>query len=137
MFGILTTPDDEISEAMREVIADTRDAIGDRCALAVRLAVDELLGEGGFQHGSEGRDVIAALAEEPDLWDVNVSGWSNSVLAPMSLKITAPYGARAARGQRPSAGTRPDATYVSRSTPRLTSAASASIQNGFSALRWA
>jgi dimethylamine/trimethylamine dehydrogenase len=61
----------------REVIADTRDAIGDRCALAVRLAVDELLGEASFQHGSEGRDVVAALAEEPDLWDVNLSTWSN------------------------------------------------------------
>jgi dimethylamine/trimethylamine dehydrogenase len=61
----------------REVIGDTRDAIGDRCALAVRLAVDELLGDAGFRHGSEGHDVVAALAEEPDLWDVNLSTWAN------------------------------------------------------------
>lgn len=61
----------------REVIADTRDAIGDRCALAVRLAVDELLGPEGFQHSSEGYDVLSALAEEPDLWDVNLSTWEN------------------------------------------------------------
>jgi dimethylamine/trimethylamine dehydrogenase len=61
----------------REVIADTRDAVGDRCALAVRLAVDELLGAAGCQHGGEGHDIVAALAEEPDLWDVNLSTWEN------------------------------------------------------------
>ena len=61
----------------REVIADTRDAIGDRCALAVRLAVDELLGPTGITFDGEGRDIIEALAEEPDLWDVNLSNWSN------------------------------------------------------------
>jgi len=61
----------------QEVIADTRDAIGDRCALAVRLAVDELLGDEGLQHNAEAQDIIEALAEEPDLWDVNLSDWSN------------------------------------------------------------
>jgi len=34
----------------QEVIADTRDAIGNKCALAVRMAVDELLGNNGLQH---------------------------------------------------------------------------------------
>ncbi|MDR0808723.1 MAG: NADH:flavin oxidoreductase, partial [Gemmobacter sp.] len=61
----------------REVIGDVRDAIGDRCALAVRLAVDELMGPGGITCEGEGRDIIAALAEEPDVWDVNLSDWSN------------------------------------------------------------
>jgi dimethylamine/trimethylamine dehydrogenase len=61
----------------RETIADVRDAIGDRCALAVRLAVDELLGDEGIGFESEGRDIVAALAEEPDLWDVNISDWAN------------------------------------------------------------
>lgn len=61
----------------REVIADVRDAIGDRCALAVRLAVDELMGPEGITSDDEGRDIIAALAEEPDVWDVNLSDWSN------------------------------------------------------------
>lgn len=61
----------------REVLADTRDAIGDRCALAVRFAVDELLGPQGLEHDGEGRDIVEALAEEPDLWDVNLSDWSN------------------------------------------------------------
>lgn len=61
----------------REVLADTKDAVGDRCAIAVRFAVEEFLGKDGIEHNGEGRDVIAALAEEPDLWDVNLSGWSN------------------------------------------------------------
>jgi dimethylamine/trimethylamine dehydrogenase len=61
----------------REVVADVRDAIGDRCALAIRLMVDELLGADGIGFESEGRDIVAALAEEPDLWDVNISDWAN------------------------------------------------------------
>ena len=61
----------------REVIADTRDAVGDKCAIAVRFAVEEFLGADGLTHDGEGRDVVAALADEPDLWDVNLSNWSN------------------------------------------------------------
>lgn len=61
----------------REIIAEVRDAVGDRCALAVRLAVDELLGPEGITAEGEGHDIIAALAEEPDVWDVNLSDWSN------------------------------------------------------------
>ena len=61
----------------REVIADVRNAIGDQAALAVRLAVDELLGPDGITCQGEGRDIIAALAEEPDVWDVNLSDWTN------------------------------------------------------------
>ncbi len=62
---------------LRELIEDTKDAIGDTCAVAVRLAVDELLGEDGITHQGEGHDIVAMLAELPDLWDVNISGWSN------------------------------------------------------------
>lgn len=61
----------------REVLADTRDAVGDTCAIAIRFAVEEFLGKDGLQHDGEGRDVVAALANEPDLWDVNLSNWSN------------------------------------------------------------
>ena len=61
----------------REVIEDTKEAVGDTCAVAVRLAVDELLGADGMQHDAEARDIIEALAELPDLWDVNLSDWSN------------------------------------------------------------
>lgn len=51
---------------LREVLMDTKEAIGDRCAVALRFAVD----------GDEARDVVAALAELPDVWDVNVGDWS-------------------------------------------------------------
>jgi dimethylamine/trimethylamine dehydrogenase len=62
---------------LREVIEDTKDAVGDRCAVAVRLGVDELLGPDGITSAGEGREVIEMLAELPDLWDVNISSWTN------------------------------------------------------------
>ena len=62
---------------LRELIEDTRDAVGDTCAVAVRFAVDELLGPGGVTVEEEGRAVIEMLGELPDLWDVNVSDWAN------------------------------------------------------------
>jgi len=62
---------------LREVIEDTKDAVGDRCAVAVRLGVDELLGPDGITSAGEGREVIEMLAELPDLWDVNISGWTH------------------------------------------------------------
>jgi dimethylamine/trimethylamine dehydrogenase len=60
---------------LRELIEDTKDAIGDTCAVAVRFAVDEKMGADGLLHDGESRDVIGMLAELPDLWDVNVSPW--------------------------------------------------------------
>ena len=62
---------------LRELIEDTKEAVGDRCAVAVRIAADELIGDAGLTHDGEARDVIEMLAELPDLWDVNLSGWPN------------------------------------------------------------
>jgi dimethylamine/trimethylamine dehydrogenase len=62
---------------LRELIEDTKEAVGDKCAVAVRFAADELLGEEGLNHQGEAYDVVAMLAELPDLWDVNISSWSN------------------------------------------------------------
>lgn len=62
---------------LRELIEDTKEAVGDTCAVALRLSVDELLGEEGLTSQGEGHDIVAMLAELPDLWDVNISGWSN------------------------------------------------------------
>ena len=61
----------------REVLEETKDAVGDRCAVAVRLAVDELLGTEGISCEGEGREIVEMLAEVPDLWDVNISDWHN------------------------------------------------------------
>ena len=62
---------------LRELIEDTKETVGDKCAVAVRFAADELLGEEGLSYQGEAYDVVAMLAELPDLWDVNVSSWSN------------------------------------------------------------
>ena len=62
---------------LRELIEDTKEAVGTDCAVAVRFAVDELRGADGISADAEGREVLAMLAELPDLWDVNVSDWSN------------------------------------------------------------
>ncbi len=60
---------------LREMLEDTRDAVGDTCAVALRMAVDELHGPGGITADGEGREVVELLAELPDLWDVNVAGF--------------------------------------------------------------
>ncbi len=62
---------------LREVIEDTKEAVGDTMAVAVRFAVDELLGEEGITADGEGRAVVELLADLPDLWDVNISEWEN------------------------------------------------------------
>lgn len=62
---------------LRELIEDTKDAVGDKCAVAVRFAADELIGEAGLTHDGESRDVVEMLAELPDLWDINLSTWTN------------------------------------------------------------
>ena len=62
---------------LRELIEDTKEAVGDTCAVAVRFCGDELIGEAGLTHEGEARDVVEMLAELPDLWDVNISNWPN------------------------------------------------------------
>ena len=64
---------------LREVLEDTKDAVGHDCAIALRFAVDELLGENGM-HIAEAEDIVGSLAELPDLWDVNVADWANDSL---------------------------------------------------------
>ena len=61
----------------RELLEETQEAIGDSCGVAFRFAVDELKGKDGMQFEEEGRAVVELLSEHPDLWDVNVSDWSN------------------------------------------------------------
>ncbi|MEL6236195.1 MAG: FAD-dependent oxidoreductase [Pseudomonadota bacterium] len=62
---------------LREVLSETKEAVGDTCAIALRFAVEELMGDSGLTSEGEGRDVVEMLAELPDLWDVNVSDWEN------------------------------------------------------------
>ena len=62
---------------IRELLEETHDEVGDTCAVALRFAVDEMMGVDGMQSAEEGRAVVEMLAELPDLWDVNVSDWAN------------------------------------------------------------
>ncbi|GGA87714.1 methylamine [Arenimonas soli] len=64
---------------LHELLEDTRDAVGHRCGVALRFATEEMLGPGGVEL-AEARDIVAMLAELPDLWDVNVSAWYNDSL---------------------------------------------------------
>ena len=65
----------------RELIEETRDAIGDTMAVVARFAVDEMMGKGGLEWGGEGKEAIEMLAELPDMWDVNVSDWENDSMS--------------------------------------------------------
>ncbi len=62
---------------LREVLEDTLEVAEGRAAVAIRFAVDEMMGADGIEHDGEAAEVISHLAELPDLWDVNVSDWSN------------------------------------------------------------
>lgn len=62
---------------LREVLEDTLEVAGGARAVAVRFSVAEPGRDRGLTCDGEGRDVVEALAELPDLWDVNISGWSN------------------------------------------------------------
>ena len=61
---------------MRELIAETKDAVGDRCAVAVRFAADAEVGEDGQPIIGERQEMFAMMAELPDLWDINISDYS-------------------------------------------------------------
>jgi len=61
---------------VRELIEETKEAVGDRCAVAVRFAADEAIGEDGVPITGERREMLAMMAEMPDLWDINVADYS-------------------------------------------------------------
>ncbi len=65
---------------LREVLQDTKDAVGDRCAVALRFATEEFLGDGGVQN-NEAKEIVHHLADLPDIWDVNVAAWYNDSLS--------------------------------------------------------
>ncbi|MEE8364723.1 MAG: FAD-dependent oxidoreductase [Gammaproteobacteria bacterium] len=64
---------------VRELIEETKDAVGDTCAVAVRFSADE----GGEADGDpvigEQREMLEMLAELPDLWDINIYDYSREM----------------------------------------------------------
>ena len=59
-----------------ELLEDTKEAVGDGAAVALRLAVDENRGEHGITWQEEGQAVVEMFSDLPDLWDVNISDWA-------------------------------------------------------------
>ena len=59
---------------LRELIEDTKDAVGDRCAVAVRYSAGGDDGE-STALTQERRDRLEMLAELPDLWDININNY--------------------------------------------------------------
>ena len=62
---------------LREIIEDTKDAVGDSMGVTLRFSVDELRGAAGLEAEREGREIVEMLAELPDLWDVCLAEWEN------------------------------------------------------------
>lgn len=61
---------------VRELIEETKEAVGDRCAVAVRFAADAEVGADGQPILGERQEMFATLAEMPDLWDINIADYS-------------------------------------------------------------
>jgi len=61
---------------VRELIEDTKEAVGDKCAVAVRFSADQGGGSDGAPVIGEHREMLELLAEYPDLWDININDYS-------------------------------------------------------------
>lgn len=61
---------------VREIIEDTKEAVGDTCAVAVRYTIDDGGGPDGTPVHGDRMEIFEALAELPDLWDINIWDYS-------------------------------------------------------------
>ena len=57
---------------IRELIEVTKDAVGDRCGVALRISLEELRQRPGRHAESEAHEVIELLKDHPDLFDVKM-----------------------------------------------------------------
>ena len=57
---------------VRELLDVTREAVGDKCAVALRISLEELRGKPGVSAESEAHEVVTLLRDTPDLWDVKM-----------------------------------------------------------------
>ncbi len=61
---------------IKELVEETKEAVGDKCAVAVRFSIDDGGGPDGTPVQKESREIFSILAELPDLWDVSVRDYS-------------------------------------------------------------
>ena len=64
---------------VRELIEETKEAVGDRCAVACRFSADNGLNDNGQPIIEERKEMFSLLAEYPDLWDINISDYSQEM----------------------------------------------------------
>ena len=64
------------SRLLRELIEETKEAVGHRCAVAVRFSIDGVDGE---PTGNEAQDMFELLCELPDLWDINIGDYNHEM----------------------------------------------------------
>lgn len=57
---------------VRELLEVTREAVGGRCAVALRISLEELRARPSEVAASEAHEVVELLADLPDLWDVKL-----------------------------------------------------------------
>ena len=57
---------------VRELLEVTRDAVGGRCGVALRISLEELRAKPGVHAPSEAHEVVELLRDMPDLWDVKM-----------------------------------------------------------------
>ena len=57
---------------VRELLEVTLDAVGGKCAVALRISLEELRARPSEHAPSEAHEVVALLADVPDLWDVKL-----------------------------------------------------------------
>jgi len=60
---------------LKELIIETKEAVGDTCAIAVRFSAS-IGGPDDDQDTAEPREMIELLADLPDLWDITVHDYS-------------------------------------------------------------
>jgi len=64
---------------VRELIEETKEAVGDTCAVAVRMAADDDTGTAEQPVSEDRREMFNILAELPDLWDVNIFNYEHEM----------------------------------------------------------
>jgi len=64
------------SRFANEVIADIRDAVGDKIAIALRVSLDESIGDLGFSN-QEVREFVEMNRNLPDIWDLAQGAWED------------------------------------------------------------
>jgi dimethylamine/trimethylamine dehydrogenase len=57
---------------VRELLEVTHEAVGGKCAVALRISLEELRARPSENAPSEAHEVVALLADLPDLWDVKL-----------------------------------------------------------------